>query len=324
MDTRGQSVQIGAILLFASLIVALSVYIATVVPQENKSVEFKHYQEVKDDLKVVRDAVLSAGGSGTTQSTSIQLGTTYPVRVFAINPPPPTGSLRTAAKGNIQFNSSVDVEGVCGYTGTAQALVYSPDYNELNAAPVGYDNTAVYLNRSGDYVILTEQSLIDQRTIQLTPLNASYSASGDLRETLTFKGGPANGTTKTFDNPLVMTIPTRLPASLWNSSDKLFGDVSRVTSVEPAQQDNAVDVTLEPATYTIACRAVSVNSFPASGSAQPPGIDTTGYGEGGNEIYDPEDPTAETISTKGGRLVGIVNASNVVLQKPAFAPTKAS
>lgn len=323
-DTRGQSVQIGFIIIFGAGIIALSVYVATVIPQENKQVEFNHFENVKDDMKLVRDAVLSAGGSGTTQSVSVQLGTTYPARILGVNPPPPSGTLQTAAQGQISFNRSISINGLCGYAGTARAFKYTPNYHELEAQPIVYDNSAVYVNGSGEYAILSAQTLIDGRTIQFTPLNASFSASGSGRETLTFKGGPANGTVKTFDNELVMTVPTLLPASEWENNSKLLGDQSRVKSVEPAEnQDNAINITLKPATYTVACRAVGINGFPSSGSAQPPGIDTTGYGEGGEETYDPNNPDSETLATKGGKLVGIINASNVVLQDPAFAPTQA-
>jgi len=47
---RGQSIQIGAVLLFGALIIALAGYQAFVVPQENEQVEFRHSQTVRSAL----------------------------------------------------------------------------------------------------------------------------------------------------------------------------------------------------------------------------------------------------------------------------------
>ncbi|MDZ7746206.1 MAG: hypothetical protein U5K28_06720 [Halobacteriales archaeon] len=49
-DTRGQSVQVGVIILFAFAIIAFTSYQAVVVPQQNQQVEFDHNQEVQSDM----------------------------------------------------------------------------------------------------------------------------------------------------------------------------------------------------------------------------------------------------------------------------------
>ncbi|MFC6733256.1 hypothetical protein ACFQH3_03725 [Haladaptatus sp. GCM10025707] len=90
-DSRGQAIQIGAILLFATLIIALSLYQANVVPQNNKDVEFNHNLRVLDQLEDMRNAIVRTAATGTEQPVSITLGTQYDERVFAVNPGPPGG-----------------------------------------------------------------------------------------------------------------------------------------------------------------------------------------------------------------------------------------
>ncbi|ESS06155.1 MAG: hypothetical protein A07HB70_01704 [uncultured archaeon A07HB70] len=86
-DRRGVTVQIGAILLFGVLIVALSTYQAVAVPAENEQVEFNHNQAVQQDMLELRSALLQTGAGGRGQSVSVSLGTTYPSRVLLVNPP---------------------------------------------------------------------------------------------------------------------------------------------------------------------------------------------------------------------------------------------
>ena len=70
-DDRGQSIQIGAVLLFGALIVALAGYQAFVVPQQNERVEFAHSQTVQDDMQDLRNALVSATGEASTRSVSV-------------------------------------------------------------------------------------------------------------------------------------------------------------------------------------------------------------------------------------------------------------
>lgn len=63
-DDRAVTVQVGTVLLFASLVVAMSLYQATVVPNQNHSVEFRHNQEVKGELLDLRNAVVRTGRRG--------------------------------------------------------------------------------------------------------------------------------------------------------------------------------------------------------------------------------------------------------------------
>lgn len=75
---RGQSIQVGAVLLFAVLIVALAVWQAVGVPNQNEQVEFDHNQQVQQQLTELRGSIISMAGSSVTRSTTVDLGVRYP------------------------------------------------------------------------------------------------------------------------------------------------------------------------------------------------------------------------------------------------------
>ncbi|WP_435154768.1 hypothetical protein [Haladaptatus sp. DFWS20] len=93
------TVQVGTILLFATLIVAMSLYQATAIPTQNAEVEFRHNERIHGQMQDVRNAVIRTGATGAGQRTSVTLGTQYPSRMFFINPPPTSGTLQTADLG---------------------------------------------------------------------------------------------------------------------------------------------------------------------------------------------------------------------------------
>lgn len=92
-DDRGVSELIGAVFLFAFLIIGLSGYQVWVVPSQNAEVEWNHNLEVQDDMVDVRNTILASKISGDEGYAAVQLGTEYPSRVIAVNPPNPTGTL---------------------------------------------------------------------------------------------------------------------------------------------------------------------------------------------------------------------------------------
>ncbi|SEO65938.1 hypothetical protein SAMN04487948_10428 [Halogranum amylolyticum] len=104
-DDRGVTVQVGAILLFGLLILSMSAYQTTVVPAENEQVEFRHNQQVQEDLQSFRSAVSRTVGTGVTQSVAIRTGTQYPERALFVNPPSPSGTVRTEALGESRLRN---------------------------------------------------------------------------------------------------------------------------------------------------------------------------------------------------------------------------
>ena len=137
-DERAQTVQVGAILLLGTLVVALSVYQVTSVPGQNRNVEFDHNQEVQSQLQGVRNAILETAATGEGHSASMSLGTQYSNRVFAVNPAPPSETIKTTDLGTVTIENAVvagDPETRDFWDGEdrnypSTALTYEPNYND--------------------------------------------------------------------------------------------------------------------------------------------------------------------------------------------------
>jgi hypothetical protein len=233
-DRRGQSIQIGAIILFGALIILLSTYQAFVVPDQNREVEFKHSQAVQNDMKELRSDLITVASSGGESSVSVQLGTEYPSRAIFLNPGPPSGSLRTMGTGNANINISVANATATGGTtevgdfwnGTTRNyssgdIVYKPNYNEYTNAPTTvYSNTVLYNQLEGGNLTLTDQSLIEGRSVSLIALNGSLSGgqsgsqSVDVRATSASTTRVAVTDDSTSGN-VTISFPTRLSQSEW-------------------------------------------------------------------------------------------------------------
>lgn len=207
-DRRGQSVVIGTVILFGFLILALSLYQVQVVPQQNSQVEFQHFGEVQNDLVDARSGILTTGQANTPQFKSVKLGTTYPYRLFAINPPAPAGTLQTSgAHPIIITNGSTTV------TVSSRFLQYRPGYNELLRSPTWYDNSVLYLDERdtvGKFVVIEDQELIDNGTVRLSIIQNEYRRSGTQRVGLELYPTDTENVTKMPTGELNITVPTRL------------------------------------------------------------------------------------------------------------------
>jgi hypothetical protein len=254
-DDRGQSIQIGAVLIFAALILLLSLYQATIVPQQNEQVEFDHSQQVQGDLLDLRNAVTSMVGESASRSVSIQLGTTYPSRVLAVNPPPVSGLLRTAgtADGDVNFTLS-NVEALDDETDdfwrgpvdpySTGAVVYRPSYNEYGQPPqTVYDSTVLYDHFTFEEATITrsDQTLIDGSTISLVALNGSLQRSSSGAASVDVRPKSASSTTIAVSNRtggnISIEFSTRLSQTTWEDmledSDQFVRQGGNVTSVQP-------------------------------------------------------------------------------------------
>jgi len=251
-DERGQSVQIGAVLLFAVLILAFSSYQAFVVPEQNREVEFNHNQRVQFQMQDLRNAVVSQTDGGSLTAVSVTLGTNYPSRAVAVNPGPPSGSLRTNGTATHAVNLTVRNATVTGETGdfwnvTTQpgqgrvystgSIVYDPAYNVYTTPPeTVYDQTTLYNDFRTAQLTLANQSLVDGTRISLVTLNGSLdrassgSVSVDVR--------PASSSTREVqiaspdsDSPITLLLVSRRAPAQWAF---LETTQSTVTAVEDA------------------------------------------------------------------------------------------
>jgi hypothetical protein len=198
-DDRAVTVQIGAVLLFGVLIVSLSIYQATVVPSENKQVEYRHSQSVQGDLQELRSAVLRSAATGVSQSQRVTLGTTYPGRVLFVNPAPASGTIRTVGSEDIVIDNADAAEAGDPEAGnywngdprsySTTSLAYRPDYREYDGAPtIRYENTVLADQfESGTTLPRSEQVLVDGRTLQIVTVTGDLSRSAAGSETVTVR-----------------------------------------------------------------------------------------------------------------------------------------
>ncbi|EMA66754.1 Ig-like domain-containing protein [Halorubrum kocurii] len=263
-DRRGQSVVIGTVILFGFLILALSLYQVQVVPQENSDIEFDHSQQVEGEFLDLRNAVLSASRTGAGRSTSLKLGTRYPQRTFALNPPPAAGQLSTTDPRELRVeNATVEGEGnVVAYWNNrttrdgaiafnTSSLRYSPGYNEFRDGPdLVYEHSLVVAEFENTVLSRTGQTAVDgDNRIRLTALDGSVDESGVERTSLDPEALSQSRRSVTLNStgsdPIVLELPTDV-------STERAGDLESVWRDRLAEDDaNVEDVTVASGTVRV-------------------------------------------------------------------------
>jgi hypothetical protein len=274
-DDRGVTVQIGTVLLFAVLIILMSTYQATVVPQQNEQVEFNHNQQVQGQLQDLRDELRRTAVTGSGGSTSVALGTQYPVRAVFVNPAPPSGSLKTTPPANVTLrNATATGETGDYWDGSARnfstrGLAYDPIYHVYQNPPTTvYDNGVLYNRFDGANRTLAGQRLVRGNRISLVALNGSLSESASSSATVDLQ--PVSPATRTVTvrnetSNLSVIVPTTRPASEWEKLlaeelNRSKGDDRHVLAVEEVADRPAVRIVLEPGVYELQLAKVGVGT----------------------------------------------------------------
>jgi len=264
---------IGIILIFGFLVISLSVYQATVVPEQNTGVEFEHFETVQDEMVGVRSAIFQARTTNNPQSTTVTLGTNYPFRLVAFNPPPTTGELATSENKSILIKDQAT-----GATNTTdfgafnpddfhtRLLTYEPSYFELDSElPIRHEYSVVYLDTRVDDsdagIVFRDdnQQLVSGNEVVIPAVQREYSEVGS--QTVAVDVEPGISETETLSN-ITVTVPTKLPEETWEEllADELAADkvaVDEAAEVLTLELDGEYDVTFAP---------VGLDEPPASGS----------------------------------------------------------
>lgn len=271
-DERAVTVQIGAIFLLGFVVITLSIFQVTVVPQENEEVEFGHSQRVQEDMLELRSSVAAAGGGGSSPPTTVEVGTTYPPRSLFINPPPASGSLRTVDRGTLRIvNAEAEGDGeVRDYwngnnqTFTSKAIVYEPNYNVYGSAPNTTVEGWVAYNRfdSGRALPISGQTLLQGRTITVVTINGSLAASQAGTVTVDPQAVSTSTRTVALNNSssgnITLTVPSELSLSEWRD---LLSNQPYNASVDAGPSAGTVNVTLEgDVTYNLRMAKVGVGT----------------------------------------------------------------
>lgn len=271
-DDRGQSLQVGAVLLFGFIVLAFTIFQAKAVPEENKQVEFDHSQAVAEDMVGLYGAVFDTVVDGEPRTVSVTLGTDYNDRLFFIYPPPATGALETTEPRQLQFHNVTAVEDpdtnrsfdnywrneTRNYT--TRAITYSPNYRELRGTA---DYRLEYGVLAAQYPETTQLRLADRHhpVVDGTEIDLVL-VDGDLQEIspdteTVIPERVTDTTTITITNAtntssITLDLPTELPAENWNTSnpDSVLYNEPNVDDVSVAngnvsiQLDNSTDYEL--------------------------------------------------------------------------------
>lgn len=235
-DTRGQTVQIGVVLLFATAILAMTLYQVQVIPSQNHEIEFDHNQQVQDEMTSLRSTIHSIEDTNRDRKVSITLGTTYPERTLFVNPSPPIGTLRTV--GTADPAVTVTIENATGVdddvddfwnTNTSRvhdfstgAVVYDPTYTRYDNAPkTVYENSVLYNRFDGANLTLTNQLLVEGNTISVVALNGTFEKTSQGTANVPVEALSASTRSivvrSSDSDPLTLRVPTQLPNESWTS-----------------------------------------------------------------------------------------------------------
>lgn len=273
---RAVTVQIGAVILFGFLIVALSTYQATVVPDQNREVEFLHSQEVKTDMVELSSSITATGRTGDAAPATVKLGTRYPSRAFFVNPPPASGSLRTvepAGDGNVTLENVSVVSSANGEAAdywdvpanrnkSTRFVVYEPGYNLYREAPTTRYESGVAFDRfsNGANLTLTDQQVVEGDRITLIAVSGDLTRNGVSTMSVDPEAVSTVSRRERVDGKLNVTIPTTLNATRW---EELLAAEIDDGWVNGTQQNGPNRVTIElndSRTYSLGIAAVHVGS----------------------------------------------------------------
>ncbi|QLG26357.1 Ig-like domain-containing protein [Halorarum halophilum] len=224
-EDRAQSVQVGVIVLFGFLIVALSMYQATIVPQQNAEVEFRHSQTVQDDLVGLGNSIDATGRVGDAAPAAVKLGTRYPSRTFFVNPAPAAGTLRTEPAGNVTI-SGVEVLSTTGneandYWGadrnfSTRSVVYEPRYNQYDEAPVTrYEAGGVVNDFGGRTLAVDELTVVDGNRITLVAVDGTLSHNGVQLLSVDPAAVSSVDRRETVTGDIRLVVPSTVSADVW-------------------------------------------------------------------------------------------------------------
>lgn len=267
--SRGQSLQLGAVLLFGFLVLGLATAQAQVVPAEISQAEADHSQTVADEQRDLTTAILQTSVDGQPQPTTVSLGAEYPNRLWAVYPPPGSGTLSTTASQALTIeNAEATAESqsfdnywqgdVRQYT--TRAVSFEPTYRELDAAPAHRIEHGIaatkYETGTELQVAAGRQPVVDGEEISLIVVAGELEQSGVGSEAVVAER-VSSATTVTVEasgEPITLTLPTTLPASAWQ---ELLEDEPNVESL--AVDDEHATITLDSSTqYALTLHRVEI------------------------------------------------------------------
>ncbi|QLH81418.1 DUF7289 family protein [Halosimplex pelagicum] len=222
---RAVSPVVGAVLVFGLLVLLLSVLQATAVPALNQQTEFRHSERVQSDVVDLAAAVDRTAATGVEQTVRIEAGLRYPVRPLFVNPGPASGTVRTAERRSVVVANAV-ASGETGdvWNGSERrfpttAVVYDPNYNEYDGAPVTRLEPWALVNRFDERTLaVSRDTFVDGRRVSLVAFDGNRSTGrvGALPVTVEPTSAPTQAVSVTAgDDPITVSVPTAIPEDTW-------------------------------------------------------------------------------------------------------------
>jgi hypothetical protein len=225
---RGQTEVLGAVLVFGlvvALLVTLQLY---AVPSANARVEFDHSLRTQASMQELSSATLAAAVRDREEVVTVEYGTRYPSRLFLLNPPPASGSLRTVDLGPVVLrNVRADGEALDHLDGSthvfeSRAVEYRPDYAAYHEAPTTvYEYPVTYSRFATAERVLDGGELVSGDRITLVTLEGDVAASrvGPAPVHLVPVSAATRPIAVTDDgvDPIRIELPTRLSNETWRT-----------------------------------------------------------------------------------------------------------
>lgn len=230
---RGSSEVLGAILVFAILVAAISAFQVTVVPQQNEQAEFDAYRGAITDVAETNTQIVRTAAQGTEGSATIRTGVRYPARAVTLNPSDPIGSveLTDVVSASVLNARAVDPDEADYWDGSArsfptQRLRFRPSYNRFEAGPVTATGSLAYRQPvRGTPIRVADQSIVRGTRVSLVALRGEVYAANEL---VTLSTVPVSTSARTVritgdtngdgdTEPITLAIPTDLGDATWGA-----------------------------------------------------------------------------------------------------------
>ncbi len=293
ISDRGQSTVIGAILIFAFAIAGLAAVQTFIVPQQNEAVELNHQATIDGEFDDLYAGLMNAADGNSNHTASISLGTRYPARLFTLNSPDPSGSLRTQDIGPYDDTvDGVDIESLCGLgSRDTQALTYEPNYNHLSGVGRHSYETSLKYQAVDDSLAEVDSGIIEGSTIRLRPLvGGSLATTSTGSKSTTFITNttgrtPDPITIDSDDDSGKLTLPTTLSPDQWETIAEREPKIESV-SVSGEVPDRTVTIDLADGDYRLSCTPIGVGG-PPDNDPESEFLDDDDDSEGGEDLINP-------------------------------------
>jgi hypothetical protein len=275
---RGQSNIIGAAIIvgtFALLFVSAQVSLA---PQVRQETEFDHARTVLAQMSQVQANTVTALSSGAQQAAVVQMGGSYPSYLILIQPPGPSGAVRTGEQQDLSISGvqAVDPEVQDLYLSgtptvqefTTQPIRFQPNYVSYQDPPTTViEHNVLYEDYSGDSAptdasveVEASTNVVNGKRINLvsTPSDLSRSQSRALllKQKPLSAGGEAVRVTDAGGH-IRIAIETDVPLAEWRrmlgseidpdtgAGDSSDGDREYISAIENNAAGDGIVIHLE-------------------------------------------------------------------------------